>query len=77
MPQASDEQRAQMAKWFGGNGIDDGPPMRFLLARGWTERGGMWRKPTEGYTPSYYEWACLEFLCDEWDHAYNVTPGGW
>ena len=71
MPQALDEQRALLAKWFGGDGIDDGPPYAFLRARGWTERGGLLIKPTSAHTVSEYEWQCVAFLCDEWDYGYD------
>lgn len=70
MPTASDEQRSLMDKWFG-DPVDDGGPMRFLIARGWTERAGLWRKPTSAYTPSEYEFECLQFLCDEWDYGFD------
>lgn len=76
MPQASDLQRALMAKWFpkctngfdNDSGIDDGVAIAFLLARGWTETSGLWHKPTLSYQPSVYEVECLTFLRDEWDH---------
>lgn len=72
MPQASDEDRELMAKWFGGDGINDGPPYEFLKARGWTEDRGVWRKPTPSHTVSEYERACCYFLCDEWDYGFEV-----
>jgi hypothetical protein len=72
MPSASDEDRAKMAKYFGGSGIDDGPPMLYLHAKGWKfPRGGMILKPSPDYKPSQQEWDCVYFLCDEWDHAYE------
>lgn len=83
MPQASDAQRALMAKWFptyddpqygatsNASGIADGPPMQFLLARGWTHKAGMWTKPTPSYTPSIYEVEILLFLRDEWDYDFH------
>lgn len=71
MPQASDEQRALMKKWFGGDGVDDAPAIDFLSARGWTCRGGMLVKPTPSHTVSEYEWECIAFLCDEWDYGYD------
>jgi len=72
MPQASDEQRALMQKWFG-NTINDGPPYAFLLAHGYTEPEGkgLWKKPTPSHTISMFEWECLNFLCDEWDYGYD------
>jgi hypothetical protein len=70
MPQATDEQRALMNKWFG-NPIDDGPPYRFLMARGYQEWAGMLIKPTPAHSVSEYEWACIEFLCFEWDYGFD------
>lgn len=67
MPQASDEQRALMTRWFGD--ISDSGPWAFLLARGYTERQGWIFKPTPAHTISEYEGECIDFLCDEWDWA--------
>jgi hypothetical protein len=72
MPQASDEQRELMRKWFG-NSTDDYGPYKFLLLHGFYERAGMWYKPTPSYTVSIYEYACLNFLVDEWDYAYDFS----
>jgi hypothetical protein len=69
MPQASDEQRALMERWFG-DPIDDGAPRRFLLSHGYTESKGFWRKPTPAHTVSHAEGECIDFLCDEWDFAF-------
>ena len=70
MPQSSDEQRALMEKWFG-DAIDMAGPYKFLRARGWSERAGMFLKPTPSHTISEYEWQCVAFLCDEWDFGYD------
>lgn len=70
MPQASDQQRALMEKWFG-DPVDDSGPMRFLFAHGFTEKAGMWKSPTSSHTISEYEWECLLFLCDEWDYGFS------
>lgn len=84
MPTSSDQQRALMAKWFptfdgpdgpttpNDSGIADGPPIRFLIRRGWDlDNGGMWSKPTPSYNPSIYEIECLLFLRDEWDYDFH------
>lgn len=71
MPQASDEQRALMQKWFG-DAISDSGPMQFLLARGWTEKAGMWTKPVPAHNTSIYEAACIRFLRDEWDYDWEA-----
>lgn len=70
MPQATNEQRALMQKWFG-DPIDDYGPMKFLYAHGYNDQAGMWYKPTPSHTVSMFEWECLNFLCDEWDYGYN------
>ena len=74
MPSASDYQRDLMRHWFGGEGIDDGPPLAFLLARGWKDFGGLLVKPTFSHTVSAYEYECCAFLRDEWDYDFQ-TPG--
>ncbi len=79
MPQASDAQRKVMARWFpicadgspNKDGIDDGRPYLFLLSRGYTEKAGMWSKPTPSHTVSVEELECLLFLRDEWDYDYH------
>lgn len=69
MPSAATHQRELMTKWFGS--FDDCGPTQFLLARGWIEEGGKWRKPTPSYTISAYECECIRFLRDEWDHDWS------
>jgi len=73
MPQAADEQRALMGKWFGDE-VGDGGPHTFLLSRGYTEKAGLISKPTPSHTMSSEEAECIEFLCDEWDYAYEDKP---
>lgn len=70
MPRATDAHRAVMAKWFG-SAVDEQGPYAFLRARGWTDVGGLLIPPVPAHNPSLYEYACIEFLCDEWDFAYN------
>lgn len=72
MPQASDELRDKMARYFD-DAIADWPPTAFLLDQGYSEKGGWWTKPSPDHTPTEKEWDCLNFLCDEWDHAYDFT----
>lgn len=69
MPQASDDQRNLMGKWFKDRISDDGP-YRFLRSHGFTEQGGMLFPPTSDYTISCYEMHCLQFLHDEWDYDF-------
>jgi len=70
MPTASENLRNLMEKWFG-DPIDDAGPLAFLRARGWRDRGGNLTPPVSAYTPSYYEWRCIHFLVDEWDHTWS------
>ena len=77
MPQASDEQRALMERWFG-DPIDDVRPIQFLWSRGYDfqeNKPWHWRKPTRFHTVSPEEQACVDFLVDEWDHTYDFREG--
>lgn len=70
MPQATDELRDLMRRWFGD--IDELGPARVLLSRGWTEnRYGVWSPPVLHHTAGEIEWACLRFLRDEWDYDWE------
>lgn len=68
MPQASDEQRAEMERRFGDAVGDDGP-IQFLRERGWTlNRDWTWSKEGQAIeTIPEDEAACINFLIDEWD----------
>jgi hypothetical protein len=69
MPQASDEDRAQMQQWFG-DGIDDHGPHAYLESHGWTLlRGWLWQPPVPYHSVSCYELACVMFLINEWDYG--------
>ncbi len=72
MPQALDEQRDLMSKWFGS--IDLFAPLKFLQARGYRDDNGWIIKPTAAHTISVEEGECIDFLCDEWDFAGPVAP---
>jgi hypothetical protein len=70
MPQASDELRAEMQRLFN-DPVDDGAPLRFLKAAGYTLTRQFFWLPKEGVT-SYEDMTederlCLKFLIDEWD----------
>ena len=74
MPQASDEVRALMASYFGDDGIDLYPPLECLKSLGWTDGAG-WLCYPEGKLRSEVtkkEWDCVDFLCDEWDFAFDA-----
>lgn len=70
MPQASEAYRALMNKWFDDPISLEGPE-EFLRARGWTFPGGVCTPPTPAHQPSAYEYACICFLCHEWDYGYG------
>jgi hypothetical protein len=60
-------------KQYYGDPIDDWGPMYYLFQCGWKEASpGFWHKPTD-HEPTTQEWDSLQFLCDEWDHAYDST----
>lgn len=69
MPQATDKLRERMFQLFGSS-TDEQGPMDFLIDAGfvltpdWT-----WRKSgvTELWEMSSDEFACLQFLVEEWD----------
>jgi hypothetical protein len=70
MPQTSDEMRELMNEWFG-DPIDMGGPYMFLRRHGYTEKAGMFYKPTPSHTVSEFEWKCLCFLFEEWDFGFD------
>lgn len=67
MPNASNDLRELMGLMFGDN-ISDGPPMQYLLDRGWKlNRKWEWVKPTYNHFVGEKEELCIRFLMDEWD----------
>ena len=74
MPQASEELHAKMQRYFG-NAIDDSGPYSFLRTAGYTERAGVFRRPSPEHAVTEKEWDCLGFLCDEWDYAFPTSFG--
>lgn len=70
MPQASDELRDLMKERFGDE-IDCSQPLKFLLDRGFSEKAGMISKPAPDYVMNDQECDCVDYLCDEWDFAYQ------
>lgn len=69
MPQASDELRNIMDKWFG-DGIDDYAPRQFLYARGYIlTNDWCWKPPARFHTISQEEYTCMLFLVQEWDYG--------
>ncbi len=73
MPQATDELRGLMLKWFG-DAISEYGPMSFLESHGYVLRQDwQWEPPTYSHTIRYEELACLEFLVTEWDFGWVTT----
>lgn len=67
MPQATEEQRTTMKRWFG-DSISETGPIDFLESHGFTLlRGWTWAAPTIHHSISCYEERCLTFLICEWD----------
>lgn len=66
MPQASDELRATMIRWFGNISLEQ--PIEFLVSHGFVlTLGWAWILPVPTHTVSCYEAACIAFLVEEWD----------
>jgi hypothetical protein len=68
MPTATAELRAKMGEYFGDE-IGDWKPRAFLLDNGWHGLNGVWTVPDGPISDK--EWHCLDFLVQEWDHAYH------
>lgn len=69
MPQASDELRAEMQKYFG-DPVDDAGPTQYLKFMGHVLTSNWQWKLKEGKTLqniSTKEFLCIKFLVDEWD----------
>lgn len=71
MPQASDEDREKMVRYFGGPGGDDTPVLKWLSEVGWTFPKGICTRPSPNHIPTPQELECVYFLCDEWDYGYK------
>ena len=69
MPQALDEQRELMTKWFGD--FDLAGPLVFLMSHGFTEHAGIIRPPVPSHRLSGDEAECLDFLFAEWDFGFE------
>lgn len=71
----------QSGTWcfFGWTRLDSGDlaAERYLLKRGYIEHRFMWYRPKasivlEQWTPTEKEASALAYLCDEWDHSYDL-----
>lgn len=78
MPSASKELRQKMKEYFPEDEkkwsfVDEGPPLKFLLSRGWEEveeMNGFLRMPSkEDEEISQKERDCMQYLRDEWEYA--------
>lgn len=69
MPSASDEVQAIIRATFGS--LDDGPPLQFLLDRGYTEERGWISMPSPDHVIKDDEGDCITFMCDEWDYGFG------
>lgn len=75
MPQASDEMRDLMGKWFGDR-ISDSGPMRYLESKGYKlDKKWEWECPTSSHRPNCYDVMCVMFLIHEWDFGGFVGGG--
>lgn len=73
MPQATNELRARMLEQFG-DAVDDRGPRVYLKERGYTAKRFLIRKPSSLHVITREERECINFLCDEWDWAYDPIP---
>lgn len=70
MPQADDELREKIGKWFGS--IDVHGPLEFLMSHGFTlGDAGIVYAPTQSHSLSRDEYSCVDFLVEEWDYGYE------
>jgi hypothetical protein len=72
MPQSSSEMYELMRFICGSEtGVEDGPPMNFLLGRGYKLITPQWEwlppSPDHFITPK--EVLCVQFLIEEWDYG--------
>jgi len=75
MPQASDENRELMNKWF--NSIEDYHPVKFLKSHGFIlTNKWQWIPPVPYHSISCYELSCILFLIDEWDFGGLINDYG-
>lgn len=71
MPQSSSELRR---KWGGEKGVGEDKATEFLVQQGWYEhKVGLWFRPhgKKEKQITADEWEALQFLIEEWDHAYT------
>ena len=70
MPQATEELRELMERWFG-DPISEIGPLEFLRSHGFIERpNGVLAPPVPSHNVSHDEWRCIAFMVQEWDFAW-------
>lgn len=78
MPQTSDPVKNTINKWFPWH-----PDMKYgqdemcrqlLLAKGWTEKAGMFSPPTSAYYGPREDYVMLKYLREEWDYDFEMAP---
>lgn len=69
MPQATEELRKA---WGGEQGIGEDKAGEFLEKNGWHHwHNGLWCPNKSTTKISKDEWDAVQFLIDEWDHAFE------
>lgn len=84
MPQTSDAVQAIIDKWFpdrfrrNASGTElcsqDFLCHELLLAKGWTEKAGIFYPPTPSYYGPREDYILLKYLIEEWDYDYKCDP---
>lgn len=80
MPQTSKDVQEIIDAWFPFDPNDfnsrgqDFRVRALLLAKGWTERVGMFSPPTPSYYGPREDYVLLKYLVEEWDYAYECAP---
>lgn len=79
MPQTSDAVRKIIDDWFPFDPDNDMFSQdhlahKLLLAKGWTERAGMFYPPTPSYYGPREDSILLKYLIEEWDYGCEMEP---
>lgn len=70
MPQASDDLRATIIRWFGD--MDVHGPLKLLESQGFVvDHTFMIFPPTPSHSSTHVQWDCVEYLITEWDFGYG------
>lgn len=80
MPQTSDAVQTIIDNWFPYDPENDMQSSqdhlahRLLLAKGWTEKAGMFSPPTPSYYGPREDYILLKYLKEEWDYDAIIPP---